>query len=430
MTKRALPHILTGVKGLVRESNAAPRGVRQEHVRRQRALTSGMVLTQMKATFRIVRCFVEAGLHHRRIGRWYLGNRARQLSRLLSWNLSDGSAPPPRTVTLKPTFLCNARCKMCSYANLREGDDEVLLTSKTEALPLALAKAMADELAPHRACVSISGGEPFLYAPLFELTDYLRLKGVMSVVTTNGTLIQRRFDELMAAPPDVLTVSVLGPAETHDRIIGLKGKRREIAESLRMVNEAKRRRGRKSPLIILNTPMLADNAHCFADVVDLGADLKVFANQFQHLWFRSEGLDQVTFLDHRPRCSKGNGALEDGPPLASAEMIWGEMEWARAKKAWGALVFYPHLSRKETLTYYESPSTLLKRKRAICAWLFTQIQPNGDVIACQGQVVGNLHEGSLLEIWNGDRMREFRRLLWEKGTLPICSRCCLYWRND
>ncbi len=56
--------------------------------------------------------------------------------------------------------------------------------------------------------------------------------------------------------------------------------------------------------------------------------------------------------------------------------------------------------------------------------------PARSVSPCPGFAVGNLHESSFAEIWNGAPMREFRKRPRSAGMLPICARCCSLWRYD
>jgi radical SAM protein with 4Fe4S-binding SPASM domain len=63
----------------------------------------------------------------------------------------------------------------------------------------------------------------------------------------------------------------------------------------------------------------------------------------------------------------------------------------------------------------------------------TNILHNGDVLMCvhdwgRREVVGNVRDASLEEIWNGTRMRELRRLLSQRRyeESPACRDCSLW----
>lgn len=72
----------------------------------------------------------------------------------------------------------------------------------------------------------------------------------------------------------------------------------------------------------------------------------------------------------------------------------------------------------------------MHRKPAACAWLNTDILPNGDVSPCFDVVCGNILQGRFTDIWNNWSFREHRNRLSVEGDFPICARCCAYWRRD
>lgn len=56
-------------------------------------------------------------------------------------------------------------------------------------------------------------------------------------------------------------------------------------------------------------------------------------------------------------------------------------------------------------------------------WMGCRILPDGTVSPCLHVAAGNLTEEPWREIWNGPRMRNFRRLS-ARRLLPGCVRCC------
>jgi hypothetical protein len=55
--------------------------------------------------------------------------------------------------------------------------------------------------------------------------------------------------------------------------------------------------------------------------------------------------------------------------------------------------------------------------------------PNGDVVTFRDFpdfVTGNIKESSIMDIYNGEKHRSFRRALRKQknGVFPLCSRCC------
>ncbi|MFB9952022.1 radical SAM/SPASM domain-containing protein [Rhizobium puerariae] len=64
----------------------------------------------------------------------------------------------------------------------------------------------------------------------------------------------------------------------------------------------------------------------------------------------------------------------------------------------------------------------------IVPWVGAQILGNGDVMACcmPGTKVGNLHEQSLPEVWNGKRMQAFRSRVNTDTPPGPCASCPMY----
>jgi len=115
------------------------------------------------------------------------------------------------------TRRCNLHCIHC-YAEAKDDDTGAELSTSE-------AKAMIDDLAQFGTPVLLfSGGEPFLRADLMELIDYAGNYGIRTVVSTNGTLIDRHVaQDLKAVRIAYVGISLDGTEETNDRFRGVKG---------------------------------------------------------------------------------------------------------------------------------------------------------------------------------------------------------------
>jgi radical SAM protein with 4Fe4S-binding SPASM domain len=93
------------------------------------------------------------------------------------------------------------------------------------------------------------------------------------------------------------------------------------------------------------------------------------------------------------------------------------------------ILFVPDLNVEEIRTYYEHPENLFGYKNCVAPWFQLDVMPNGDVVTCRDFpdfVTGNIMEKPVLDIYNGEQYRKFRRALrsCENGVFPACSRCC------
>lgn len=391
-------------------------------------------LTRARNFFVFAAALARIGVQNAPLRRWYLANRLRQISLATDYaRRMDGSSSPPRSVSLKVTFLCNARCTMCHYANSIDPDRGQPVTRREGFIDFEAACRLVDDLAPSRTMLSVTGGEPLAWGErIFDLVDYARGRGVPTTITTNGTLLGRHLDRLMASPPDVLCVSVLGPPQVHDRIVGLPAYGR-ITDALTELLDRKGGDRWRSPLVVTNTVMLPDNSGAFAEVVRLSQRVGACGSSFQPVWFATEEMcagchDGAVAADETLASAACSLSTEATAPVA----LWQGIQRARllSEQLTHPVFFYPLLSREDTHTYYEHPEEPLRRSRAVCAWVLSAVLPDGTVSPCQGIEAGNLHKERFLQIWNGERMRGFRRRLRAAGMFPICSRCCSLWRNE
>lgn len=112
---------------------------------------------------------------------------------------------------------CNLKCVHC-YAQSRD------IAYKNE-LTTQQGKDLIDDLAKFGAPVILfSGGEPLMREDLPELAQYARQKGMRAVISTNGTLIDKKMAKVLKEISlSYVGVSLDGMRETNDKFRGVKG---------------------------------------------------------------------------------------------------------------------------------------------------------------------------------------------------------------
>ncbi|MDP2767815.1 MAG: 12,18-didecarboxysiroheme deacetylase [Candidatus Methanoperedens sp.] len=112
---------------------------------------------------------------------------------------------------------CNLKCVHC-YAQSRDIEYKNELTTQQ-------GKDLIDDLAQFGAPVILfSGGEPLMRKDLPELALYARSKGMRAVISTNGTLIDKKMAKvLQEIGLSYVGVSLDGMRETNDKFRGVKG---------------------------------------------------------------------------------------------------------------------------------------------------------------------------------------------------------------
>jgi MoaA/NifB/PqqE/SkfB family radical SAM enzyme len=116
---------------------------------------------------------------------------------------------------MEVTTRCNSSCGRCFARAGKDGAQE---------LSIGTAAAIASEGRElgYRN-LHLTGGEPLLWAPLFDLIGQAAALGYESVfINTNGTLLTRDAAERLAAFGGrvTLSISLQGPEELHDRVRG------------------------------------------------------------------------------------------------------------------------------------------------------------------------------------------------------------------
>jgi hopanoid biosynthesis associated radical SAM protein HpnH len=115
---------------------------------------------------------------------------------------------------LEPSHQCNLSCTGC-------GRIQEYRESLGQSLTLEQCLAAVEECgAP---VVTITGGEPLIYPPVFELAQELVRRKKHIYFCTNAVLLEKSLDRLPRSKRLSLSVHLDGLAPTHDRILGRPG---------------------------------------------------------------------------------------------------------------------------------------------------------------------------------------------------------------
>jgi len=136
------------------------------------------------------------------------------LTRYLLKQQLQGIEKFPLVLMLEPTHQCNLACAGC-------GRIQEYRNSLGESLTLEQCLESVEECgAP---VVTVTGGEPLLYSPVFELLQELVHRRKHIYLCTNAILLEKALPKLPRSKRLTLSVHVDGLAETHDRHLGRPG---------------------------------------------------------------------------------------------------------------------------------------------------------------------------------------------------------------
>jgi MoaA/NifB/PqqE/SkfB family radical SAM enzyme len=285
----------------------------------------------------------------------------------------------------------------------------------------------AAELRPRT--VTISGGEPLLSESCLPLARSLREIGLKVMLTTNATLLAD------VAPADLawfrqINVSIDGPPLVLERMN--RGGSATMDRALEGLAQVRRIDG-TPPALQLLTVITGEGVGHLIDMLDLFEREGVAFSRylFQHQMF----LSPEAAAAHHAALERllGPGvdiwsAMVSGVGSVDVDVLIDEMNAIR-RKIPGAL-FSPDLDEQELRRYYAEGSWLPPRLSQFCPspWLDVGIAPDGAVWLCPGFPVGNLHEGTFEDAFNGPQARRLRRTIAQQGLFPGC-RGCFYLYN-
>jgi len=136
------------------------------------------------------------------------------LARYLMKQRLGGVEKFPLVLMLEPTHQCNLACVGCG--RIQEYRDTL-----GESLTLEECLESVEECgAP---VVTVTGGEPLLYPPVFELVEELVHRKKHIYLCTNAILLEKALPHLPRSSRLTLSIHLDGPAATHDRLLGRSG---------------------------------------------------------------------------------------------------------------------------------------------------------------------------------------------------------------
>jgi MoaA/NifB/PqqE/SkfB family radical SAM enzyme len=326
----------------------------------------------------------------------------------LGFNLSRRINRPlvrPDWVSVNVTLKCNLKCVMC-----RTCYDAPYELSTGEVK--SIARQTAEWGVP---IFNPLGGEPFLRKDLVEILEFAHGLGLVSTVTTNGTLIGDDTALKLARLPRVhLNVSIDGPEAANDGVRA-PGVYRKAVAAIRRVREAETAAAREFEA--RGEPFWPKqiNVNCIINRTNAG-DLVPFAEKM-----RRAGASKIQWLN----------LFDFAAPKDTGAERWREDLWFRTAdlkaldRAIDALTAYSRTEGAIPFVTGEAELELVKRyyrgdlrpHHARCYNGFKELYINvdGEGLMCDGELnflassFGNARRDPLRGMWLSRRAREMRK---------------------
>ncbi|MCM2266918.1 MAG: radical SAM protein [Elusimicrobiales bacterium] len=304
------------------------------------------------------------------------------------------------------TRICNLACVMCPRVRC----DQV-------SLPYEQVEKLFP-LLPYLETADWQGGEVFLldyFKRLFLKTS--EYPGVCQRVTTNGLLIDREWARLLAGGNTRVGYSVDAVTERTYESIRLNGKFRDLLASLDLMNGAMRT-GAGASRLELNAVVMRSNYRELALFPDFCA---------------RHNFSGVTFDVLYPEVAPQEDIFS-GPDEAAMRVIAAEMPGIERRFRELGIGFRCNFSgylRRFSAAAPEGGAGAPPPRACLSPWRSLHVEPEGNVFPeCNCKVpVGNLAADSLEDIWNGEKMQRYRRLVAAGRYGEICSAQCKFYEG-
>ena len=284
----------------------------------------------------------------------------------------------PSYLEIEPTNYCDQRCPFCETG---KGS----LQRSRGMMSLNTLQRIMDEFGKYANFIDLyMMGEPFLNPEIYDMIRYVKRWPVTVKIDTNGMAVDPV--KTVASGLDEIWFQLGGIDQNTHTVYRRGGNLDKAFQNIRTLVAERKRRNDYRTVVKMGLIVMKHNEHQWNDFVKLARRLGV------------------------------DGVVEVAGGVRTAE---------EASK------YLPENSRLRKYDEEDLKHGILRRaQQGHCryAWNAVLISWDGSVHACPKDhynryEVGNINEQSFAGIWNGPRMRWFRRMILEKGN---CTPSCYY----
>lgn len=336
------------------------------------------------------------------------------LNALLPYYLLRGTALYPCRVQLEVTYSCNLSCQYCYQ------DSEY--KKEKEELTLEEIKHILSQI-PRFSLVTLSGGEPFYRKDFPDILRHALSNHWCNLLSNCALMSKEDIHQMVDGGLLLLGASIDGVGELHDELRGGKvfGK---IIDNLRYLQQYKRKRGKRFPLLDVKTVILPQNVSNLTEVYqladELGADyLTLSLPKVSEVQFNPRLFGDI----NNPVFYKKNVGF--GIERHTLEKSLSEIYRLSARSGM-KIRFYPRVQDIHEFDVLFNNTVPMAEKYAACfePWSGINISANGRAYPCLSYHLGSIRDATVIQIWNSPRYRAFRNRLRGLKLFPACEGCC------
>ena len=331
-----------------------------------------------------------------------------------------------RNICLSLTYQCNLRCPICGFW----GEGGICQKSNLkDALTLSDLKNFIEDVSSYRPNILLSGGEPLLHNRWYELSKYIKGKGLYLELQTNGIPLEKEAERVVETI-DRVNLSLDGPENIHNQIRGSKEAFDKAVRGIRKINKIKEDKRLRGPDLNISFTISDLNYQYLEETVEVLKDLGVGIKgiNFLHLMFMQREVLKAWEEEVRGQFfpSKVFWGFVRRPSFIDGEELAREIiRIKRGRFRYNLEVtFLPDFTKEQIRRYYDSSfSSSSFFPECFSPYQEGFLMPDGEFFSCPVNVLGNIKFERFKDFWNGKKARDFRKRLAREAPFPICRNC-------
>lgn len=335
---------------------------------------------------------------------------------------------PPTTFVLGVNNFCNLHCRMCDVGtgHVDTNFGANLIGSSNRVMSMDLCKTILSQIAQWSpgATVAFVYTEPLAWPPIAKAVAFATELGLCPQVTTNGLLLPRHAEALVAAGCQELVVSIDGPRKIHDFI-----RRKEGSFDKAMEGIAKLRQHDAQMPITISCTITEWNAGHLAQLATDLRNAEITQLFVVHNQFTDEDVALLHNAQYPGLTATPSNVFESNVAAIDLEVLLRDLSDLKVLDLPYHVKVVPDLPDLAHLqTYYHKPAEFVG-KGCTDPFRIMMIDSDGEVIPAHGRCfrfpLGNITDHGIKALWNAENLKTLRKnLVKAEGLLPACARCC------
>jgi MoaA/NifB/PqqE/SkfB family radical SAM enzyme len=294
-------------------------------------------------------------------------------------------------------------------------------------MPFEFVEKVYKESARHAPAIDLIGGEPLLYPRLPEVLCLAGRTKVLSILTTNGLLLEDNAEAIVESGLPILQVSLDGWEEDSQRLRGnVKRSFESIVKGIAAVRRAKG--ARTFPIVRILTAITRHNYAALDRIQQVVHSLGVKYWGVANYFFVTESkmrAHRAFVLEHGLDGPVAADAIAGDEYLSSSQVAALKLSLARIRVQNRSLRLRINYNWDLDLDRYYSRQEPSRRSRCELPYRRLDVHSDGAIAVCvSGKTLGRIGESSLSEVWRSASMGRYRRMYESHIPMPMCFRCC------